>query len=216
MWVSGSALTLRSGAAWIPGLNRVLNLPSGIARTGLTFAANAWHYVYLFDNAGTPDFEISTVAPAAPYKGDARIKGGATPDNTRRFVMQFRTNGAATPAPIRFRYEGDDVLYEPAAGEVGFSLNDGKATVFTAVSLAAYVPPTSRRAQIRMLNNDAGTFAQVKNSNVAADEITSMPPKALAFPYFPLNDAQEIQYRYPAGTPTNGFFVTVTGYKVVR
>ena len=113
-WVSGSALTVASGSAWVPGLNRVLDVPNGVAKTGLVFTANTWYYLYLFDNAGTPDVEISTVAPAAPYRGSARIKGGATPDNTRRYLGAVRTDGAGAVRP--FSHDGHFVRYFVGGG----------------------------------------------------------------------------------------------------
>ncbi len=98
--VSDTAVTLRAGSAWVPGLDAVLEAPTDIAKTGLVLAANTIYYGYLWSNAGTPDLELSTTAPAAAYRGIAKTKTG---DTTRRYVGEFLTDaaGAITTFAVR-------------------------------------------------------------------------------------------------------------------
>ncbi len=93
--VSNTAVTLRAGSAWVPGLEAVLEAPADIAKTGLVLAANTIYYAYLWSNAGVADLELSTTAPAAPYRGIAKTKTG---DTTRRYVGELTTDatGAIT------------------------------------------------------------------------------------------------------------------------
>ncbi len=76
-WVSGTALTVTSGAAYIPSLGRVIRLGANAAKAGLALAASTWYHVYLYLNAGVPDIEIVIAAPAAAYNGTARTKTGS-------------------------------------------------------------------------------------------------------------------------------------------
>lgn len=88
---SDTAVTLRAGSAWVPGLDAVLEAPTDIAKTGLVLAANTIYYGYLWSNAGVADLELSTTAPAAPYRGIAKTKTG---DTTRRYVGELLTDAA--------------------------------------------------------------------------------------------------------------------------
>lgn len=105
-------LSVSSGSAYVPSKSGVLDVPVSLSPAAGTFLANTWYYAYLFDNAGTPVLELSTVAPAAPYRGTARVRsGGLAADNARRFVGQVRTDGAATPAMRPFSMLGDQIIY---------------------------------------------------------------------------------------------------------
>lgn len=92
VWVSGTALTVTTGSAYIPSLGKVLRATSDIAKTGLSLTASTWYHAYLFSNAGTPDIELSTTAPAAPYNGTARTKTG---DTSRRYVGSVLTDSSS-------------------------------------------------------------------------------------------------------------------------
>lgn len=97
-WVSGSAITLEKGSCWIPGAAAVLNVATPIAKTGLVgLTANTWYHVYVYDNLGTPDIEISATAPSTAYQGTACTKNGNT---SRRYVGSVWVDG--TPAIPRF------------------------------------------------------------------------------------------------------------------
>jgi hypothetical protein len=92
-WVSGTALTVSSGAAYIEGSAAVLNAPSAIPKTSLSLTASTWYHVYLYDNAGTPAVELVTTAPAAAYNGTARSKTG---DTSRRYLGSVKTDSSGS------------------------------------------------------------------------------------------------------------------------
>lgn len=103
-----SGLTISSGAAWIPGLNKVLNAPSAIIPAAGTPLANTMYYGYLFSNGGTPAVEFSTTVPSSPYKGSARTKSG---DNTRRYIGAIKTNASARIFNFQ-HFKNGDVFYK--------------------------------------------------------------------------------------------------------
>lgn len=107
--VSGSAannFTVEIGAiscAWVyDGTNYVplayaggtINQSSVFGGGGTLTAAVDWWHVYLYSNAGTAAFEISTTAPL-----DNRVF--KTGDNTRRYLGCFRTNTSGVPISVR-------------------------------------------------------------------------------------------------------------------
>lgn len=144
---NGNNLAVSAGAAWVPSLGRVLNVPSTLTGPAMSFAASTWYYVYLYDNAGSPALEISTTAPAAPYKGDARTKTG---DTSRRYLGAIKTNAAGTPAMLKFRDSGNGVrlwLDSVSGAPLAIVTNDSSTTVQTP-SCSGAVPPTSRIAQM--------------------------------------------------------------------
>jgi Pectate lyase superfamily protein len=151
---SPTGLLVTSGSAWIPSLNRVLNVPADIVKTGLTtLAANTHHYVYLYDDAGTPDIDISTVAPGPTYKGLARKKGG---DNSRRYLGAVLTDNAGYIRP--FKSEGNLIKYMDDATQAPFRvLDSGTATDDATVTCSVVVPPTSSRAYARILTAGSGS-----------------------------------------------------------
>ncbi len=88
-WVSGTSLRVTSGSAYIESLGYAIELPAAITKSSLVLVASSWYHIYLFDNAGTPDIEIVTTAPAAPYNGSARSKTG---DTGKRWLGRVRTD----------------------------------------------------------------------------------------------------------------------------
>ena len=155
-WLSGNSLRVGAGAAHVPALGRVAELTADLTLTGMTFAANSWYYVYLYeDGAGNAAVEYVTTTPSAPYRGRARTKGG---DASRRYLGALRSNGNATPGMFRWQKVGayhkwlEDVRVDPFR-----VLNGGAATAETNVSCAAVVPPTSRAMKGHVVNAAAGS-----------------------------------------------------------
>lgn len=112
---TASQFIVTPGRAWVPGANKVVTLATQHSQTVSGLTANAWHYVYLWDNAGTATIEVSTTAPdAAAYAGTARTKAG---DNTRRFIGFFFALTATTIATVynvdnhRYIWQGDSTVW---------------------------------------------------------------------------------------------------------
>ena len=216
-WVSGTALTLSSGAAYIEGAAAVLNVPSAIAKTGLSLAANTLYHIYPFDNAGTPDFELSTIAPAAPYNGTARSKTG---DTSRRYRGSVLTDGSGNIISFSHNVQLGRIDYRSAIGGATNPLqvlNNGRATSSTNASCAAVVPITATH-MVAFLFNDPSTG---QTAVFAASDGAALPSAWEGFcasgaqvsGVLRLDSSQRFSYAYiatPAGLA--GFTARVSGY----
>jgi len=218
VWVSGSALTITTGSAWIPSLGRVYQVASDIELTGLSFSANTWYHVYLYDNSGTPAAELSTTEPAAPYAGTARTKTG---DTSRRYLGSVRSNGDATPIMFNFLHSGQFIKYRNQQDFAPFRLlSAGTATTETVVSASAVVPVTARIASIRVVN-----LADVPMRTGTSDDSASGPPTmgivgvapgAQAFLDHPLDSSQAMTYWMVSEPGSGGAYIDVYGYVLER
>ena len=142
VWVTATEISITAGSAYIPSLGRCITAQS-VSLPGLSVTGNSWYYLYLYDNAGVPTYELSTTAPAAPYSGTARTKIGV---NSRRFISALRTgNSALRPflwAVDYVNYIDTNALYP--------ILSNGTATGATVVSGVSAIPPTTRRSLMQV------------------------------------------------------------------
>lgn len=155
-WLSTNSLRVKAGSAWVPGLERTLELTADIDKTGLILTANTWYYIYLWENAGVTDVEVVTTAPATPYLSNARTKGA---DTTRRYLGAVRC-GATANTVLRFAARRGFVVYlEPHANMA--VLSGGTATSLVGVSCSAFVPPTSTRMLGRLVSTTVVHFSHL-------------------------------------------------------
>jgi hypothetical protein len=209
-WLSGTSLRVSSGSAYIPSLGYAVDVPGAITKSSLTLSANTWYHVYLFLNAGSPDIEVVTTAPDAPYSGTARAKTG---DTSRRYIGNVRTDGAG--AVFNFLHAGSVVRYRTPIDELPFrALSAGMATVATVVSLSAIVPTTARMAFFRYIADDSAPI-RIGTSEGSGNFIYPGRPASTAYLEAPVNAAQEIFY-YNTATPTVGAYIDVGGYTYER
>ena len=217
-WVSGTAITVASGSAYIAGSARVLRATADIAKTGLSLIAATWYHVYLYDNAGTPDVEVVTTAPAAPYNGTARIKTG---DASRRYLGSIRT-GSDT-AIYNFVHASGRVLYREniADGILPFRvLSNGMSTTDTVISCTDVVPVTSKVATLRLQNTSTVGGFRVKQSDGTYSSgpgpaAQTVSPGGLGIFDLPLNSSQQLIYFFLAA-PSSGGYIDVCGYSFDR
>lgn len=209
-WVSGTALTVTSGAAYIEGSGKVLRATSAIAKTGLSLSASTWYHVYLYDNAGTPDVEIVTNAPAAPYNGTARSKTG---DTSRRYVGSVITDASGNIK--EFTHINYEIIYNDISW-ISFSVSNGVAITGTSFNLSAFVPVSAFIARLQIGNNSS-------TSTVKCGVSSSVPSKfSVTLPFgqnitadVPLTSSLNAYYAYD--TPTSaGCYIRATGYKFTR
>lgn len=209
-------LTVTPGAAWIPSLGKILNVPSTLTATAGTPAASTWYYVYLYDNSGTPALDVSTTAPAAPYKGAARAK---TSDTSRRFLAAARTDGSGVF--YNFIMQGDLVKYRLITNAAPFrALNGGTSTTATAVACNTVIPPVSQIASIR-ITNGANVNMQVDNTDATgtgsgANGMIVIAAGVNMVTDFPLNTSQELRYWMLSAVGSGSAFVDVYGYVNAR
>jgi hypothetical protein len=163
VWVSSTALTVRSGAAYIEGSSKVLRAAADIAKAGLALTASTWYHVYLYSNAGTPDVEIVTTAPATPYNGTACSKTG---DTSRRYVGSVRTDASGNVLSFYHEAATGNVHYRVDLNTTGFKLvSGGTSTTDATVSAAGVIPATARTMLTFSENNAAGGLVFIGNAD---------------------------------------------------
>lgn len=211
VWVSDTALTVTSGAAYIPGLGRVLRVPSDIAKAGLTLSASTWYHVYLFLNGATPDIEIVTTAPTAPYNGTARAKTG---DTSRRYVGSVISKNDGSIFP--FLHSANSIVYK-TPGTVFRVLSNGGATSTAIVDCSAAVPVTATTIGARFLNLASSDTLFVSpgdaQASVSVFFLQVGSSGATAFQYVPIYN-QTLAYSHSVAT--SGAFIDAYGYTYER
>jgi hypothetical protein len=218
-WLSATSLRITTGAAYIPILDQVLDVPSAITKSSISLSASAWHHLYLFSNAGVPDFEVSATAPAAPYSGSARTKTG---DTSRRYVGSVKTD--ASSQIIKFLQAGNSVLYQANTALAPLRiLSNGLATTTTVVSAAGAIPVTSKKMTARLVSLSATPSNNLFVANPFAFPVVSDPNFIIAIGnnvnvYVPIatDDSQNINYVYGVGPGATGAYVEVNGYEYER
>ncbi len=209
-FVTGTSVTLRAGSAWVEGLGYALEATADITKSGLSLLANTWYYAYVFSNAGTPDFELSTTAPAEPYSAFARSKMG---DTTRRLVGSLKTDASGNMPRIVAEGRGGNpfVRYLKDHTVAPFRvLTGGTATTLTTISCSAVVPVTGRMSLIRVLNT-SDKVARISNPNVTENFI-SVAIGQEVHALVALTTAQELQYSLVAAPTSGSLTLDVLGY----
>ncbi len=212
-----TSLTVKAGALWVPGLDKVLSFPTDVTKTGLTWLANTNYYLYAYENAGVPDVEVSTTTPEAPYLGGARTKGGASPSTSHRYLHKIRTDAAATPKPHRWRFAGGWVYFlADTEGDPFRRLTDGRSATFAPITFSVVVSPGCRAVQVLAINRSAGEPARLSNPE-AAGAVVSVPVQRTFPVTLPLSESQELQYRYDVSPGAgNGLVVDLLSYQEAR
>lgn len=210
--VSGTSLRLTTGAAEIQSLQRAIEVASAITKSGLSLTASTWHHVYLYLNAGVPDIEIVTTAPASAYSGTAASKTG---DTSRRYVGSILTDGSGN---IRdFEMDGDTIRWAANVTTAPFRvLSAGAATTWTSVSLSGVLPVTARSvsAFIQVFGGTIGT--DISSDSAGGRFFYTINPGQFASGMFQFNtSAQAIYYKAPA-SGAGHLFIDVNGFTIAR
>jgi hypothetical protein len=91
VYTGRNSLTVAAGAAYISSLGKIIELAADKVLTGLTFTASTFCHVYLYENAGVADIELSQTIPVK-YYGSAYSKTG---DTSRRYLGSLLVNSGA-------------------------------------------------------------------------------------------------------------------------
>lgn len=210
-WVSATQVQVSPGAAYIPGLKRIVELPSTLTKTP-ALAASTWYHIYLWLNGASADVEVVTTAPAAPYSGTARSKTG---DTTRRYVGSVRTDGSG--GIYRFQCDGALIRYMTATDIAPFRVvAAGTATTPTTVDLSPVMPVTTRLANMSFINIDTGLNLRISIPEVSASALQQVRPSSGNANLFHANDTQKISYNYSSAPTGSGAFIDVVGYWLER
>lgn len=221
-WNSGTSIGISAGAAYVPSLGKVLELPAALTKSGLSLSANTWYHLYLYSNAGTPDVEIVTTAPAAPYWGTARAK---TSDTTRRYIGSIRTTTGGAVIQFQHYPDGGVVTYLGTDYSLRNRLAAGTATAATTVALSTIIPPTAETADLFLTN--AATVGIVVTGNstqglpLAGGAGNTYygyadPMRGTFVPNHPVDSSQAITYRYLSAVTGTGCYIDVNGYRYLR
>lgn len=217
VWVNGTALTVTTGAAYIPNPGEVLRATANIAKTGLTLTASTWYHVYLYNNAGTPDIEISTTAPDAPYNGTARAKTG---DTSRRYVGSIKTDASGNIYNFLHDARASRVYYQTSVYLAPFQVINGSASTPSNVSCNAVVPVTGITAMMTYANNDVAITVLVGNSisppsSTPISFLSQVGKNLSSEGELQLDGNQAFEYMF-LSTATSNFVARVKGYEFER
>lgn len=217
VWLSGSGLRLTSGSAYIPSLGYAIDAPTDIDKTGLVLAPSTWYHLYRYVNAGVPDFEIVTTAPAVPYSGTARSKTG---DTSRRYVGSAKTDGSGAIYAFKHHSNGSIIYMANIIGVPFLVVSGGVATTATNVDLSALVPVTSKAAYLQARNTDTSVAVALGTSDQGYTTVSSafqslVDPNSAVVALVNTNDSQVLNYLFRSA-PTGQFNVRCTGYVLER
>jgi hypothetical protein len=211
-WVSATALTITSGAAYIPSLGRVLRVSASIAKAGLVLTASTWYHVYLWLNGASADVEIVTTAPAAPYVGTARTKNS---DTSRRYLGSVKTD--TTGALIMFDHTPSIGMYHykhNINADGLFVLSNGGSASQVVIDVSAVVPPTAVRAVAYMENSDVSNIAYIgtPDIDVKANVVTFMRANSRLSSMYLLSNQQMAYVMQSASAAGTGLNIWIQGY----
>ncbi len=213
--ISGTSVSIGGGACYIPSLGYVLAFPATITKAGLSLSASTWYHVYGLLSGSTPDVEIVTTTPAAPYSGKARTKTG---DTSRRYIGSFRTDASGAIPDFDHNAQKGEVTYR-LPGVQFRVLSNGAATTATTISCSAAIPVTSRSAYGRVLNLAASSANLIVGPGDAAVTTTDYFV-AVAFggqavvTYLPTDSSQQLKYLMSAAV--SGAYIDLYGYAYER
>lgn len=213
-YVGPAAIRVSSGSAWIPSLQRAIEVPAALTLSGLTLAASTWYHLYLYLNGAIPTIEAVTSGPAAPYSGTARAKTG---DASRRYIGSFRTGTSAQI--LRFSHLPASGLVTYNQGAQNAILAAGSATTSTTVSASLFCPITAVSVMARVVSASATVGVFLSDGSTAVDGPTTTYFTALngGQTYtgpIPLDGSQQIAY---ANSDSGGAaYIQAVGYSYER
>ncbi len=183
-----------------------------ISEGGGNLANSTWYYVYVWDNAGTVDYQISTTAPRASQQYKNSVDG-----NVYRYLGCFRTNSSGAPIPMRARR--GRYVYRLSATTDPVVYNDATARGSAYdVSLAALVPPHARLARVQaiVVSSGAATYMNVFTKADVTD-ITwrqQAPDGTTTYGEFDIetDSSQAVQITYNVGGGSGNAKLRVTGF----
>lgn len=133
-------ISISPGAAWVPGLNKLVVLSSGLVDTPPRTVAGFWH-VYLTETAGSPAVSYSQSAPVL-YLGGARVMTGNT---SQRYLGTYLVSSALNVFSQQHEPQIGRVRYLVAAfGNAPFIILNGSSTTsVTTVNGRNFAPETA-------------------------------------------------------------------------
>ncbi|EJN36293.1 hypothetical protein [Pseudomonas sp. GM80] len=214
-WNSANSLSVGTGAAYIPGTGKVVQVAAALTLSALSLAANTWYHIYLYDNAGVAAIEAVSTAPAAAYFSTARAKNL---DASRRYIGSMLTDSGGTLYKCRFLSFGR-VKYLAPVINAPFMVVAGGSTVAATVDCSSIVPVTCFEVEGVALNGASIGGVYISNSDVGGISINIFLQAYAAgiatYTTITLDVSQRFTYAFDQ-TPNGLFRFRVAGYKYER
>lgn len=142
-----TALSVKVGAAYIPSLGRVVEMTTEKNFTGIAGAGSSFYHVYLFENGGVADVELSLTVPVK-YFGKAYNKTGAT---THRYLGSFLTNGSGQLWAFRHDVVNSEIVYlEGNPPTAPFKVTDAWGGTTPSVQTTGFIVPVETTTHIHL------------------------------------------------------------------
>lgn len=217
-WVSGTAISVSPGSAYIESLGIVLQVPNTLSLAGLSLSANAWFHIYLYSNAGTPALEMSATSPAAPFSSKARSKTG---DTSRRYLGSMRTsNSSANLMWVTF-LQGGKVTYNENGNAAPLTQNlTGLVlgSVFT-VNALEFAPLTAHTLDGSIVCTTSNATLWISNGRLGLSTTVFLHALIAPFNTFAnivLDSAPSFSLAYSVGNPNGALIFRMTSYYYER
>ncbi|MGN6280540.1 hypothetical protein [Frateuria sp.] len=214
VWVSGTAVTVKSGAAHIPGSGKVVRNDSDMALTGIALGASPFGHLYVYASGGTLAAEVSTTVPAAPYNGTARCKTG---DASRRYIGSVLADSSGLL--FLFQQNGDEICYITNVVAPFRVLSGGTALGRAAgtVSLSGVIPVTANYISMNIINNGSTQLfvdvPEIGNSGSTTRYTALANQRVVTTAAVP---SQTLQAFYGTAPSGSGAFIDVLSYRYSR
>lgn len=222
-YLTTTSIRVTPGMAYIQSSGKILKLAAN-DDTSPSLSASTWYHVYLYDNSGTTDTEVSTTAPAASWIGTAKSKSG---DTSRRYLGSFRTNSSSEILNFIFTGSGSEflVLWRNVVSNTMRAVSAGTATTNAGgvFSVANMCPSGVRNVYARFFSNANQGLRTDADDMTGTDPDSNIGYVAIGTAggdiYCPhsINSSQEMRYAF-AATVTNGggFYCDIYGYFLER
>lgn len=213
--ILSSGVTVYPGAA-VLGTGELVEVTSAITKALPAYVNSTFFSVYLFNNNGTPDIEISTTAPVK-YYGKASAKGS---DLSRRFLGYYRisTNGLLAECNCISgiaRFVGPDdanSLLRLVAGAT--------PTTYVQVNMSGFIMTGIARSIMFDGTNSAPAGGPVVAYSGANGKTYSTFQSGMnkyeAEVFFSDPNNPQLWYKYSSAPASGGFFLDIKGFRFDR
>lgn len=169
VYTGRTSITINPGAAYVNG--KIIEMTADKVITGLTsLVATTFYHVYVYDNAGVADIEISSVVPERYYNTAFRKTG----DSSRRYLGSFLTSTTSLIWAFRHEIGAGRMMYnegQPGVAPFPFILGFSTAGAVHTTSNATIVVPKETALTVTAIASGSSSMTL---SVSPADQLTPM------------------------------------------